>query len=201
MSKDQRRRRNREHQAYLCVESQHQRTSHVKQDIFLTLSAQHSTLLYPLAESWDAHFFPFFMESVRPAHALSRNIYDVIPRVFAKANPSSALYQACNAVARMFLVRKICSPKAISDEVTAHGTAIATIRSAIRNPQQFKTDNTLLAIWFLGLCEVRNEMPRKFRHSYTNAISMKSSFTVEETASTLWLRPLHGEFTTESSPI
>lgn len=111
-------------------------------------------LPYSLSESWDVRLLPFFLACVRPAHDISIDIFGIVPRVVARANTSSALYHACDAVASNFLARKSRSINAVSKHIREYGTALAKLRTALNDPDDVKSDNTLLAIWFLSLYEV-----------------------------------------------
>jgi hypothetical protein len=86
---------------------------------------------------------------------MAKSIYDTVPDVLSKAEERSALYQACNAVACAYMASISRTPKATSDRAKSYGFAIVAIRSAIQDPQRCKSDNTLLAIWLLGLYEVK----------------------------------------------
>lgn len=123
-------------------------------DPLTTLTAQNNAPNYSLTESWETHFFPFFLYNVEPGQVLAEDVYDIIPQLFRHTRPSSAFYQACNAVARKFLARRLHSSKALADDLEAHSKIINVIQSAIRNSQKVKSDDTLLAIWLLGVYEV-----------------------------------------------
>jgi hypothetical protein len=99
-------------------------------------------------------FLPFFLACVHPAHYISRDIYNIIPRLVAQASPSSALYHAFNAVTSSFLARGTRSINGVSNHIREYGTALAKIRTALKHPDDVKSDNTLLAIWFLSMYEV-----------------------------------------------
>ncbi|KAL2696855.1 hypothetical protein AAEP93_002150 [Penicillium crustosum] len=81
---------------------------------------------------------------------MSKNIFSVIPDVLSKAEEKSALYQACNAVARAYMATITRTSKATSDRAKAYGSALMATRSAIQDPQRCKSDNTLLAL-LLGI--------------------------------------------------
>lgn len=118
-------------------------------------SGQTSPLIYPLAESWNTHFMPFVINKFKLAFEMSKSIFNAIPDVLSKAEEKSALYQACNAVARAYMATITRTSKATSDRAKAYGSALMATRSAIQDPQRCKSDNTLLAVWLLGLYEVR----------------------------------------------
>lgn len=86
---------------------------------------------------------------------MAKSIYKTVPDVLSKAEEQSALYQACNAVACAYMASITRTSKAASDRTKAYGFALMATRSAIQNPQRCKSDNTLLAVWLLGLYEVR----------------------------------------------
>ncbi|KAL2829505.1 hypothetical protein BDW59DRAFT_142169 [Aspergillus cavernicola] len=117
-------------------------------------SERNTPLLYPLSESWNNHFMPLVLNKFRLTCEMAKDIYNTVPHMFSKAEDGSALYEACNAVARAYMVPIIRNPKAISDGAKAYGSALTAIRSAIMDPQRCKTDNTLFAVWMLGLYEL-----------------------------------------------
>ncbi|KAJ9486494.1 hypothetical protein VN97_g6839 [Penicillium thymicola] len=117
-------------------------------------SGQNSPLIYPLAESWNTHFMPFVINKFKLAFEMSKSIFNTIPEVLSKAEEKSALYQACNAVARAYMATITRTSKATSDRAIAYGSALMATRSAIQDPQRCKSDNTLLAVWLLGLYEL-----------------------------------------------
>ncbi|KAJ5445006.1 hypothetical protein N7491_001088 [Penicillium cf. griseofulvum] len=118
------------------------------------LTGREFPLIYPLAESWNIHFIPFVINKFRLSFQMAKSIYDTVPDVLSKAEEESALYQACNAVACAYMANITRTSKATSDRAKTYGIALMAIRSTIQNPQQCKSDNTLLAIWLLGLYEL-----------------------------------------------
>ncbi|KAJ5208137.1 hypothetical protein N7449_002516 [Penicillium cf. viridicatum] len=127
--------------------------THISDQVRL-LSGQTSPLIYPLAESWNTHFMPFVINKFKLAFEMSKDIFNAIPDVLSKAEEKSALYQACNAVARAYMASITRTSKATSDRAKAYGSALMATRSAIQDPQRCKSDNTLLAVWLLGLYEL-----------------------------------------------
>ncbi|KAJ5970804.1 uncharacterized protein N7479_000722 [Penicillium vulpinum] len=123
-------------------------------DGFPLLSGRNSLLLHPLAESWNAHFMPFLINKFRLSFEMAKSIYNTVPDVISKAEEESALYKACNAVACAYMATITRTLKATSDRAKAYGIALTAIRSAIQDPERCKSDNTLLAIWMLGLYEL-----------------------------------------------
>ncbi|KAJ5810885.1 hypothetical protein N7447_010401, partial [Penicillium robsamsonii] len=123
-------------------------------DGFPLLSGRNSPLTYPLAESWNTHFMPFVINKFSLSLKMAKPIYNTVPDVLSKAEEKSALYQACNAVAYAYMDNIAWTSKAISDRAKAYGCALMAMRSAIQDPQLCKSDNTLLAIWLLGLYEL-----------------------------------------------
>lgn len=98
---------------------------------------------------------PFVLNKFKLAFEMSKSIFNVIPGILSKAEEKSALYQASNAVARAYMATITRTSKATSDRTKAYGSALMATRSAIQDPERCKSDNTLLAVWLLGLYEVR----------------------------------------------
>ncbi|KAH8695261.1 hypothetical protein BGW36DRAFT_382397 [Talaromyces proteolyticus] len=107
-----------------------------------------------ISPSWDTHYIPFFMHSIKSAYQLGRGNFAVIPRILSRASSSSAVLHACNAVACAYMAHKICSPITLSRRTKTYGTAIAAVSSALHDSRQYKSDETLLAIWLLGIYEL-----------------------------------------------
>ncbi|KAJ5373600.1 hypothetical protein N7517_005606 [Penicillium concentricum] len=123
-------------------------------DGFPILSGRNFPLTYPLAESWNTHFMPFVISNFRLSFKMAKSIYNTFPDVLSKAEEKSALYQACNAVAYAYVANITRTSKATSDRAKAYGFALMALRSAVQDSQLYKNDNTLLAIWLLGLYEL-----------------------------------------------
>jgi hypothetical protein len=97
---------------------------------------------------------PFLMNKFRPSFEMAKSTYSTVLDSLSKAEKGSALYQACIAVGSAYMVNIIRSPKTTVDRARAYGNALTVIYSAIMDPQQCRTDDTLLAVWLLGLYEV-----------------------------------------------
>ncbi|KAH8693948.1 hypothetical protein BGW36DRAFT_345844 [Talaromyces proteolyticus] len=121
--------------------------------IHFTRFSKPLSLRKPLVEPWDVHFFPLFMRNFKATRIPLTHIHDFIPRVFANVGPSSALYNACNALAWMFVTGKSLSLKATVNKEKAFGSAVMALRSDLKSLRQCKSDSTLLTIWLLGLYE------------------------------------------------
>ncbi|CAI7631462.1 unnamed protein product [Penicillium glandicola] len=94
------------------------------------------------------------MNKFRLSFQMAKLIYNTIPDVLSKAEEGSALYQACDAVAHAYMVSITRTSKGTSDRTKAYGRALMAMRSTIQDPHLCKSDNTLLAIWLLGLYEL-----------------------------------------------
>ncbi|KAJ5501987.1 hypothetical protein N7463_004861 [Penicillium fimorum] len=123
-------------------------------DEFPLLSARNSSLTYPPAESWNTHFMPFVINKLSLSFKMAKPIYNTFPDVLSRAEEKSALYQACNAVAYAYMDNTARTSKATLERAKAYGFALLAMRSAIQDSQRCKSDNTLLAIWLLGLYEL-----------------------------------------------
>lgn len=97
---------------------------------------------------------PFLMNKFRPSFEMAKSTYSTVLDSLSRAEEGSALHQACVAVGSAYMVNIIRSPNTTVDRAKAYGTALTVIHSAIMDPQQRKSDDTLLAIWLLGLYEV-----------------------------------------------
>ncbi|KAK2767529.1 hypothetical protein FQN54_003686 [Arachnomyces sp. PD_36] len=115
-------------------------------------SSKHVPLQYPLAESWDDHCLPFVMN--KSFFDMGKTVYNAIPFVITKARERSALSLVCNAVGSAYMANAIRSVDSATNRLRAYTTALVAINSAIRDPQQYKSDDTLLGVWLLSLYEL-----------------------------------------------
>jgi hypothetical protein len=67
----------------------------------------------------------------------------------------SILYLAWNAVGWAYLANKSWRLSAISNRVQAYSRVLGAINQVLRDPEQYKSDRTLLTVWLLTLYEVR----------------------------------------------
>lgn len=112
-----------------------------------------SPLQYSITESWDNHYMPLVMNKF--LFDVVKSVYNAIPAVVSKADEDSALYQACHAVGRAYMANTTLTSRAVSKRSKAYATALGAIHSAIQDPEQRTSDNTLLGVWLLSLYEVR----------------------------------------------
>lgn len=87
---------------------------------------------------------------------MATSVYNAIPCVISKADERSALYRVCNAVGFAYMANANRSIDTAINRSRAYGAALAAIHSAVRGPQQRKSDDTLLGVWLLSLYEVRH---------------------------------------------
>jgi hypothetical protein len=84
----------------------------------------------------------------------STNIFRTLIPVIRKSDEGSALYLACNAIARAYMLKTVRMSNYAS-QVKAYGAALAAVKFAIRDPVLCRSDNTLIGVWLLVLYEVR----------------------------------------------
>jgi hypothetical protein len=89
------------------------------------------------------HFVPLVMNNV--SFETCNFIFCTVPDIASKAEEWSPLYHACNALRHAYLGNLTWSPIGISNQSSAYGTALA-VKSALQDPQQWKSDKTLLSI-------------------------------------------------------
>lgn len=77
-----------------------------------------------------------------------------IPSLVRKAEKDSALHAACHAVAYAYLANKFPMSSAALSHQARYGKALQALGDAMRDPVLQKQDETLLAVWLLGLSEV-----------------------------------------------
>ncbi|RFU27687.1 hypothetical protein B7463_g8634, partial [Scytalidium lignicola] len=124
-----------------------------QKDEFPFSAETYSPLQYPLPESWNKHCIPLVMNKF--SFDMVGSIYSIIPRAISKAEEGSAFYQAFSAVGCAYVANVSWSLQAISNRAMAYGTALSAVNLALRDPQQCKSDSTLLSVWLLGMYEVR----------------------------------------------
>ncbi|KAJ6184745.1 hypothetical protein N7519_006046 [Penicillium mononematosum] len=128
-------------------------------------------LQYPLAESWNDHCLPLVMNKF--LFDMAKSVYNAIPCVISKAHERSALYLVCNAVGFAYMANAHRSLDTAINRSRAYGAALAAIHSAVRGPQQCKSDDTLLGVWLLSLYEVRHGSQRLSGLRFTDTHAMK----------------------------
>ncbi|KAH8698711.1 hypothetical protein BGW36DRAFT_259165, partial [Talaromyces proteolyticus] len=110
-----------------------------------------------IAESWEFHVRPMIMEKFLMETTPGKNdsMFGFVPILISEAGEGTPLVLACNAVAYAYMTNIIWFPDGIQYRSSAYGSALAATNSALRDPHNFKSDNTLLCIYLLGLYEVR----------------------------------------------
>lgn len=81
-------------------------------------------------------------------------IYTAIPHILSSTKVGSALYKVCDAVGRVYLTNTTNSPLAKSRQACAYGKAIAAVKAELQQPQQSKSDETLVSVFLLCIYEV-----------------------------------------------
>lgn len=81
-------------------------------------------------------------------------VLDFLPEVLEKVNPSSCLYQAANAVSRLTLADRYSGKDVRLQTGREYGQALSLTNATIRDTSASIQDETLLAVWLLGLYEV-----------------------------------------------
>ncbi|KAJ6147670.1 hypothetical protein N7497_009652 [Penicillium chrysogenum] len=137
-------------------------------------------LQYPLAESWNDHCLPLVMNKF--LFDMAKSVYNAIPCVISKAHERSAHYLVCNAVGFAYMANANRSLDTAINRSRAYGTALAAVRSAVRGPQQCKSDDTLLGVWLLSLYEVRHGSQRLSGLRFTDTHAMKLLLGARESA-------------------
>jgi hypothetical protein len=174
-----------------------QQTGHLEQtDGFQLSSERYSLLTYSLAESWNNHFMPFTMNHLKSVFCIASGVFDSITRMISNAEEGSALYQACNAVGCAHLAKQTQFSKAIYDRARAYGAALTAVNLAIRDPQQCKSEKTLLGVWLLGRYEVRYKIQILLSTSVTNTLAIQLLLDPPD-VSPLGSHLLDGTFTAE----
>jgi hypothetical protein len=113
---------------------------------------------------------------------MAKSVYNAIPCVISKAHERSALYLVCNAVGFAYMANANRSLDTAINRSRAYGTALAAVRSAVRGPQQCKSDDTLLGVWLLSLYEVRHGSQRLSGLRFTDTHAMKLLLGARESA-------------------
>lgn len=83
-------------------------------------------------------------------------ILDFLPDVLKTAEPSSAVHLAAAAVSRMTLADQYSGQDVRLQTGMEYGEALAVTMKAIRDPVQNTLDDTVVAVWLLGLYEAIN---------------------------------------------
>lgn len=126
-------------------------------DGFLTSTERHSLPWYCVSESWNEHLMPLIMNksSFEMEDGKTKGIFSTIPPLLSNAKEGSPLDLARKAVSCAYLANTTRSSNAISNRSQAYGIALTAINQALQDPQQYRSDSTLLGVWLLSLYEVR----------------------------------------------
>ena len=83
-------------------------------------------------------------------------VLDFLPDILQHAQPDSAVHLAATAVSRMTLADQYSGQDVRLQTGKEYGDALAITMKAIRNPDQNLLDDTVVAVWLLGLYEAIN---------------------------------------------
>lgn len=110
-----------------------------------------------LSESWNNHLICFIMNkfSFPVGDGQVESFFSIFSRLLSKMEEDSILYLAWNAVGWAYLANKSWRLSAISNRVQAYSRVLGAINQVLRDPEQYKSDRTLLTVWLLTLYEVR----------------------------------------------
>ncbi len=81
-------------------------------------------------------------------------VLDFLPDVLQKADPSSSIHQAAMAVSRLTLADRYSGNDIRLQTGREYGQALSLTNATIRNSAASVQDETVLAVWLLGLYEV-----------------------------------------------
>jgi hypothetical protein len=97
-------------------------------------------------------------------------VLDFLPDILQHAEPKSAVHLAATAVSRMTLADQYSGQDVRLQTGREYGDALAVTMKAIRDPAQNILDDTVVAVWLLGLYEAVNAV---LVHGRTKTQDMK----------------------------
>ena len=93
-----------------------------------------------------------FDTNARRQHQI--DTFAFLPELIESAGPKSAVYQAMRACGTVNLANR-AGPVRLSQETTSeYARAITSVNAALQHPHERLKDETLIAVWLLGIREV-----------------------------------------------
>ncbi len=83
--------------------------------------------------------------------------YNFLPHILRAAGPDSYLYAAMRSVATINLANRSPTVDMQSIVESEYAKAVAGVTAALADSEQYLKDETLVAVWLLGMREVRRE--------------------------------------------
>jgi hypothetical protein len=81
--------------------------------------------------------------------------YNFLPHILRAAGPESYLYAAMRSVAAINLANRSPTVDMRSVVDSEYAKAVSGVTAALADPEQYLKDETLVAVWLLGMREVR----------------------------------------------
>lgn len=125
-------------------------------DASLQAAEQASPTRQSLLGSCNDHLIPLIMYrfSFGTVNGQVQSLFDFLRPLMTRAEEGSPLFLACHAVGSAYLANKAGQSNPVSDPVKAYIPALSAINRALHDPEDYKTDSTLLGVWLLGFYEV-----------------------------------------------
>jgi hypothetical protein len=117
-------------------------------------SKQAYQLCDALVESWNNHSVPLVMHKFSFDMVYdTKNVFKTLASAIASAKERSALHQACLTIGCAYIGVQTRSPDTVL-QLRMYGKALKVVKLALQDPEQYKTNNTIFAIWLLIIYEV-----------------------------------------------
>ena len=104
-------------------------------------------------EGAAAFFFDDYLLEDSPT---PKNVFDVLPRLYAAAPPDSALSHIVTALGMAGLANAMQVLEIMTRANLKYAQSLKAINSALRDPVEARADETLLVVMLLGLYEEAN---------------------------------------------
>ena len=111
----------------------------------------------PITEQWNTHYMPIFLHQFSTPGNGDRcyGFLDFLPALYHETNEASCLFSATNAVAMAYMTNIYRKGAWSRTHQVIYGQALTATKEAVEDPLLRVRDDTIIAIWLLGIYEVR----------------------------------------------
>ena len=126
-----------------------------------TLTRRNHLPLSPeLAEKWETHAFPLVLDhlSIPVNGGRFLGYLGFLPGLFRETGEDSCLHLTTNAVFLTYMARRNPGSFNIRVAAKAYGKALHSVNASLQERSTYLQNGTIMAVWLLGVNEVRARM-------------------------------------------
>ena len=134
-----------------------------------------SPKIHEAAESRALFYFLTHYIQVFPEEEKYKSYVDHLVPLYLDSNMSMRLYHATTAVSMLALAKKTDTRAYMEASQVSYGKAVGLLREAVADPDESRTDDTLMTAMILGLydsIDASREAPLAWRHHVDGAFAM-----------------------------